>query len=149
MFLALGGLEHSTGLRALTLSAACTAYLPILEQLASPHIRAVSIALTPYAVVFGHARFDLGKLCALFMRPLLAHAVLLLVVNELDLLPLRKTARERLTPLWEEGRLDFRSRAAGAGTDALLDAHRASAGERDAASAFRWPPTSHLFASIQ
>ncbi|KAI0725346.1 hypothetical protein C8Q72DRAFT_797402 [Fomitopsis betulina] len=47
MFLALGGLEHSTGLRALTLSAACTAYLPILEQLASPHIRAVSIALTP------------------------------------------------------------------------------------------------------
>lgn len=139
------GLEHgSPALRSITLNAprfrACG---PILEQLASPHVRLVSIELKPHVLVFGQGGFGLRQLGALFMRPPLARAKLRLVVEEEDLdvlLRLRETAREHLGSLWEGGRLDLWSIAAGSETEALLDAHEASAGEREAPFSFPWPP---------
>lgn len=94
-------------------------------------------------IVFGRHEFNLDRLGALFMQAPLAHAKLRLVVKEKDLdvlLGLRRTAREHLRALWEEGRMELWSREVGPGTDAMLEAYEASASERDASTAFRWPP---------
>ena len=131
-FVSLGGLTHSPALRTLTLSISyLDTALRILKQLTSPHVHLVSILLAlrmPYNLS-NPAGFDPRSLATLFTQPPLTRARLRFIVDE-DRLPvlcdLRRVARERASVLWEEGRLDLWSRTAGAGTDALLDAHEAS-----------------------
>lgn len=88
----------------------------------------------------------LAGLGALFLQAPLNRATLRIVVNERDLdvlLGLRRTARERLRALWEEGRMELWSLEVGAGTDTMLEAYEASA-ERDASAAFRWHLMNYL-----
>ena len=143
-FVSQRGLEHSPALRSITLNAprfrACGA---ILEQLVSPHVRLVSVELTPYVLVFGQRDYDLRQLGALFKRAPLARAQLRFVVEEEDLdvlLRLREIVREQLGALWEEGRVELWTTAVGAKTGALLNAHEASADEREQPFSFPWPP---------
>jgi len=108
VFIRSGGLSHNPSLLTLHLGAEHSFIIPILDQVASPRLRAVVLRMTPYTLV--SLGSDLEALEALFASRFTTATLEIVGTHDAvePLIIMREALFARMSRLREEGRLNFR-----------------------------------------